>query len=58
MDTFSAVAALAALLAGVSHLRYLKEHDYARRAILLAIIGILMLIVTFVWHFGFRLNTV
>jgi hypothetical protein len=56
MDTFSAIAALAALVVGIEHLRYLKEHDGQRRAVLLIGIGIIISIAILVWHFGFRLN--
>lgn len=53
MDTLSAIAAIAALFAGIEHLRYLKEHGLLRRAVLLIAIGILITIAVLVWHFGF-----
>ena len=56
MDTISAIAAIAALLVGVEHLRYVKEHNLVRRAVTLMGIGILMVITILVWHFGFRLE--
>ena len=56
MDLFSAIAAIVALIIGIEHLRYLKEHDLMRRAVLLLGIGILITIALFVWNFGFRLN--
>ena len=58
MDAFSAIAAIAALIVGIEHLRYLKEHDLLRRAVLLIGIGILISIVILVWNFGFRLNQI
>jgi len=58
MDTLSAIAAIAALIVGIEHLRYLKEHDLLRRAVLLIGTGILMTIALLVWHFGFRLNQI
>ena len=58
MDTLSAIAAIAALFVGIEHLRYLKEHDLLRRAVLLIGVGILITIATLVWHFGFRLNQI
>ena len=56
MDTLSAIAAIAAFIVGVEHLRYLREHDLMRRAVLLLGIGIIMTIGVIVWHFGFRSN--
>lgn len=56
MDLFSAIAAIIALVIGIEHLRYLKEHNLMRRAILLLGIGILIVIGIVVWNFGFRLN--
>jgi len=58
MDTFSAIAAIAALFVGIEHLRYLKEHDLLRRATLLLGGGILFTIAILVWHFGFHLNPI
>jgi YHS domain-containing protein len=56
MDLFSAIAAIVALVIGIEHLRYLKEHNLMRRAILLLGIGILIVLAILVWNFGFRLN--
>lgn len=56
MDLSSAIAAIVALVIGLEHLRYLKEHNLTRRAILLLGIGILVVLVILVWNFGFRLN--
>jgi len=56
MDTLSAVAAIAALFVGIEHLRYLKEHDLLRRAVLLIGISIIVSVAIIVWHFGFRLD--
>jgi len=56
MDTVSAIAAIAALVVGIEHLRYLKEHNLLRRAVLFIGIGILISIAVLVWHFGLRSN--
>lgn len=56
LDTFSVIAAITAMVIGIEHLRYLKEHDLLRRAVLLLTIVILISIAIVVWHFGFRLN--
>ena len=56
MDTLSAVAAISALFVGIEHLRYLKEHDLQRRAVLLIGISIIVSVAIIVWHFGFRLD--
>lgn len=53
MDTFSAVAAIVALVIGIEHLRYLSEHNLMRRAVLIVGIGVLISIVIVVWTFGF-----
>jgi len=56
MDSFSAIAAIVALIIGIEHLRYLKEHNLMRRAILLLGIGILITLAILVWTFGFRID--
>ena len=56
MDSFSAIAAIVALIIGIEHLRYLKEHNLMRRAILLLGIGILITLAILVWNFGFRVD--
>ncbi len=56
MDSFSAIAAIVALIIGIEHLRYLKEHNLMRRAILLLGIGILITMAILVWNFGFRID--
>ncbi len=56
MDTLSAVAAITAFFVGIEHLRYLKEHDLLRRAVLLIGLSIMVIVAIIVWHFGFRLN--
>ncbi len=58
MDTLSAVAAIAAFIVGVEHLRYLKEHNLVGKAVLLAGIGIILAVVLIVWHFGFFLGQI
>ena len=56
MDLFSAIAAIIALVIGIEHLRYLKEHNLMRRTVLLLGIGILITISILVWNFGFLVN--
>ena len=58
MDTLSAIAAIAAIITGIEHLRYLKEHDLQRRTVLLIGIGIIISIALLVWNFGFSLNQI
>ena len=58
MDTLSALAAITALIVGIEHLRYLKEHGLLGRATLLLGAGILITIAILVWHFGFNLNNI
>ena len=48
MDTFSAIAAIASFIAGVEHLRYLKEHNLRGRAVLFIGIGIMISLATIV----------
>ncbi len=55
MDTLSAITAIVALIIGVENLRFLKEHDLLKRAVLLAGLGILIFIAILVWHLGFHL---
>jgi hypothetical protein len=54
MDTVSVITAIAAMIIGVEHLRYVEEHMLIKRAVLMSGILILTLIVLIVWHFGFR----
>ena len=56
MDLFSAIAAIVALVIGIEHLRYLKEHNLMRRAILLVGLGLLLTLAILVWNFGFLVN--
>lgn len=53
MDTISALAAIGALVIGIEQLKYLREHNLVRRAILLVGIGILLVVAIVVWLFGF-----
>ncbi len=54
MDTFSGIAAIAAFIVGIEHLKYLKKHNLLERTI--PLIGTLFLItlIILVWNFGFR----
>ena len=54
MDTVSVITAIAAMMIGVEHLRYVEEHMLVKKAVLMSGVLILTLIVLTVWHFGFR----
>ena len=54
MDTVSVITAIAAMIIGVEHLRYVEEHMLVKRAVLMTGFLILTLIILIVWHFGFR----
>jgi hypothetical protein len=54
MDTVSVITAIAAMIIGVEHLRYVEEHMLVKRAVLMTGFLILTLIAIIVWHFGFR----
>jgi YHS domain-containing protein len=53
MDTISVMAAIAAMIVGVEHLRYVEEHRLVGRAVLLLGAIILLSILLFVWLHGF-----
>lgn len=53
MDTISVLAAIAAMIIGVEHLRYVEEHKLIGRAILLIGFIIISSILMFVWLHGF-----
>jgi hypothetical protein len=53
MDTVSVIAAIAAMIIGVEHLRYVEEHDLLRRAVLFVGLVGLISILLFVWLHGF-----
>jgi YHS domain-containing protein len=54
MDTVSVISALAALVIGVEHLRYVEEHRLLRRAITFLSVIILLSFALVVWTFGLR----
>jgi len=56
MDTVSVIAAITAMIIGIEHLRYVENHQLVKRGVL--IIGLLMLVgvLIFVWHHGFRIS--
>ena len=56
MDTLSTLAAISALIIGIEHLKYLREHNLTRRAVLLFGGSILILLIIGVWIFGFRVE--
>jgi hypothetical protein len=53
MDTISVMAAIAAMIVGVEHLRYVEEHRLVGRAVLLLGAIILLSVLLFVWLHGF-----
>jgi hypothetical protein len=53
MDTISVFAAIAAMVIGVEHLRYVEEHRLVGRAVLLIGFIIISSILMFVWLHGF-----
>ncbi len=54
MHTASAIAAIMAFIIGVENLRFMREHDLLRRAVLFLGAGILIFILVLVWHLGFH----
>ncbi len=56
MDALSAIAAIVSFVIGIGNLRYLKEHDLLRRAVLLPGLGTVMSIAILAWHYGFHLR--
>ena len=54
MDTVSVISAIAALVIGVEHLRYVEEHQLLRRSIAFLSIIILLSLAIVVWTFGLR----
>ncbi len=53
MDTISVLAAIAAMIIGVEHLRYVEEHRLVGRAVLLIGFIVISSILLFVWLHGF-----
>lgn len=53
MDTISIVAAIAAMIIGVEHLRYVKEHGLIKKAVLFIGLTIVASIIIFVLLHGF-----
>jgi hypothetical protein len=54
MDTISVVTAIGAMIIGVEHLRYVKEHRLLGRGVFFVGLLLLTLIVFYVWQHGFR----
>lgn len=56
IDASSALAAISAFLIGVEKYPLLREFKLARaqKAVMWTALGVLILIVTIVWHFGFH----
>jgi len=52
LDTFSVVMALAAMVIGIEHLRYVEEHDLIKKAVILTGIVVISSFLLLVWHFG------
>ena len=53
MDTISVLAAIAAMIIGVEHLRYVVEHKLVGRAVILIGFIVISSILMFVWLHGF-----
>ena len=52
LDTISVVMALAAMLIGIEHLRYVEEHNLVQKAVLFLGIVVISSFLLLVWHFG------
>lgn len=55
LDTISVVMALAAMLIGIEHLRYVEEHDLIKKAVLFIGVIVITSFLLLVWHFGSHL---
>ena len=53
MDTVSVIFALAAMVIGIEHLRYVEEHQLVKKAVLIIGIAIILIFLIFVWQTGF-----
>ena len=51
MDTISVASAMAAIMIGIDHLKYVKEHNLAHRAIVFSSIVIILSFILLVWSF-------
>ena len=49
MDTFSVVSALAAMMIGVDHLKYVREHNLIHRTVVFTSIVVILVFVIVVW---------
>lgn len=49
MDTFSVASAIAALMIGVDHLQYVREHDRAHKAVVYGSIAVILIFILIVW---------
>ena len=53
MDTVSVISALAAMVIGIEHLRYVEEHLLVKKAVLIIGVSIITIFLIFVWQTGF-----
>ena len=53
MDTVSVIFALAAMVIGIEHLRYVEEHQLMKKAVIVIGITIMTIFLIFVWQTGF-----
>ncbi len=51
MDMFSVTSALAAIMIGIDHLKYVREHNLVHRSVVFATIAVITVFVIVVWSF-------
>ena len=51
MDTFSVASAIAAIMIGVDHLKYVKDHNLVHRMVVLSSIIIILSFILIVWSY-------
>lgn len=51
MDTISVVSAIAAIMIGIDHLKYVREHNLVHRAIVFSSIVIILSFILVVWSY-------
>jgi len=58
LDTISFIAAVTAMLIGLEHIQYLQKRFLVKRVVTCVGIGVVILMILLVWHFGFRSNQI
>lgn len=53
LDTVSVIFAVAAMVIGIEHLRYVEEHQLMKKAVIVIGISIITIFLIFVWQTGF-----